>query len=172
MCLFCWIFSFCRAQKKDSCIKQSIRRVKSWSPEFWTEIFIGPDSGREIDIFQCRPFSQSFSLKYEYNTVILKIFTQVLLFLLASQRPAHHLWKIDGSNDDVKLACSTRTKSLPTANLKTESHLNQTGETFWFIAASVARKTQTMQRYAPTAGHRCTPSVKSTQEASKNTTEE
>jgi hypothetical protein len=45
------------------------------------------------------------------------------------------------------------TNFLATANLKTESKLNEIEEELWFTVVSVALKTQTMQRYAPSVAH-------------------
>jgi hypothetical protein len=42
---------------------------------------------------------------------------------------------------------------LATANLKTESKLNETEGLLWFTAANVALITRMMQRYAPTVAH-------------------
>jgi hypothetical protein len=61
---------------------------------------------------------------------------------------------------------------LATANLKTESMVNEIEGELWFTVANVVLRTQTMPTCAATVAHRSTRWVKSTGEANENTTGE
>ncbi len=58
-----------------------------------------------------------------------------------------------GAIDAGSNPASPITGFLSTANLKTESRLNESEGELWFTVANVALKTQTTQRYAPTVAH-------------------